>query len=66
VTLETFILARAPADTVSTTWFGPAERRSGMMIPSTPGAFGAADDGPEVLGVLDLIQGDEERAFGRL
>jgi hypothetical protein len=62
VTRATRRCSRAPAETVSTASVRPADRRSGRMRPSAPAP--SADDGAEVLGVLDLVENDDER-FGR-
>ena len=64
VTRATRRCSSTPAETVSTVSVRPAARRSGRMRPSAPAPLGAADDGAEVLGVLDLVENDDER-FGR-
>ena len=55
----------APAEALQTAGVTSAARRSRITTPLDPGALGRAADRAEVLGVLELVERDEQRVSGR-
>ena len=52
--------SEAPAEVLATVAETGAERRSGRMTPSTPAPSAVRSSAPEVVGVLDAVEGEEE------
>ena len=52
---------RRPAEALQTAGVTSAARRSGITTPAAPGALGGAADRAEVLRILDLVEGHQQR-----